>query len=371
MQHDLPNPEDSLAAIRPYSRVAILGGGSWGTAIAAIARRAGRETAIWARDPAIARDINDNARNEKYLPGIPLPEGISAYTDLAGAVRDAEAIFLVTPSHSIRDMARQLNPLLHRLTPIVVCAKGIEAETGLLMSSIVEEELPGHPVGALSGPTFAAEAARGDYTAATLAFDFKTIDRINPEGSPAARLAVSLGCESFRPDLSDDLVGLETAGAMKNVIAIACGMMTGVGFAENTRAALIARGLGEIQLVTLALGGRTDTVLGMGGVGDLTLTCNSSTSRNMSLGLQLGQGLAREDCFDGKPMVVEGERNARSVHDLAGRLNLRLPICDTVYRILHEGADLRESFAALWSSPLEAEPWAMSMEIPHPVSLEA
>ncbi|MBE3638428.1 NAD(P)H-dependent glycerol-3-phosphate dehydrogenase [Mangrovicoccus algicola] len=371
MQHELPDAQDRRSSIRPYSRVAILGGGSWGTAIAAIARRAGREVTIWARDPDVARGINDSARNEKYLPGIPLPEGIAAYTDLAGAVRDAEAIFLVTPSHSIRDMARQLNPLLHRLTPIVVCAKGIEADTGLLMSSVVEEELPGHAVGALSGPTFAAEAARGDYTAATLAFDFRTIDRIHPEHSPAARLAVSLGCESFRPYLSDDLAGLETAGAMKNVVAIACGMMTGVGFAENTRAALIARGLAEIQLVTLALGGRTDTVLGMGGVGDLTLTCNSRTSRNMSLGLQLGEGKARAACFDGKPVVVEGERNARSVHDLARRLNLTLPVCDTVYRILHEGADLRESFAALWSRPLEAEPAAMSVEIPHPVSLEA
>lgn len=355
----------------PYTHITVLGGGSWGTAIAAIARRAGRRVSIWARNSDVAREITENQTNEIYLPGIPLPDGIEASSDMARAVAGAEAIFLVVPSHSIRDVARRLSKMLTRPTPIVVCAKGIEADTGYLMSAIVEEELPGHPVGALSGPTFATEAARGDYTAATLAFRFEPTDRLDPENSPAARMAVSIGSDSFRPYLSDDLIGLETAGAMKNVIAIGCGMMTGMGFAENTRAALITRGLEEMRTLSTALGGRESTVMGLAGAGDLTLTCSSKTSRNMSLGVQLGQGFARADCFGGKPVVVEGERNARSINVVANRLGLHLPVCRTVYRVLHEGADAGASFAALWSRPIEAEPTEMNFSIPHPTGLEA
>lgn len=371
MKHIVPNRRSSVPATQPYDRVAVLGGGGWGTAVAAIARRAGRTVTVWARNPAVADDITRNARNEKYLPGIALPEGITAYSDMRDAVAGAEAIFLVVPSRSIREVARQLRPMLREPTPLVICAKGIEADTGHLMSGVVEEELPGHPIGALSGPTFAAEAARGDYSAATLAFRFEAADRLQPVSSPAARLAVSLGSTGFRPYISDDLVGVETAGALKNVIAIACGMMTGVGFAENTRAALIARGLEEMKTLTTALGGRRATVTGLSGTGDLTLTCSSQTSRNMSLGVQLGQGTAREDCFDGRPVVVEGEHNAKSVHALCQRLGLTLPICETVYHILHEGAELEQAFADLWSRPLEAEPLELDMQIPHPMALEA
>jgi len=354
----------------PYSHLAVIGGGSWGTAVAAIARRAGRQVSLWSRNATVARAISEMHRNDHYLPGIELPEGIRAYTDMATAVAGAQAVFLVTPSHTIREVCHQLRPLLDPSVPLVICAKGIEYESGLLMSHIVEQELPGHPVGALSGPTFAAEAAKGDYTAATLAFKFEAQDRLEPLQSPAARLAVSLGSESFRPYLSDDLIGVETAGAVKNIVAIACGMMTGVGFAENTRAALITRGLDEMKILTTALGGRRATVTGLAGTGDLTLTCSSRTSRNMNLGVQLGEGKSRAECFDGRPVVVEGERNAASVHRLCERLNIHLPICETVYRVLHEGADLRAAFAALWAAPIEAEPVELDFEIPHPISLE-
>jgi glycerol-3-phosphate dehydrogenase (NAD(P)+) len=253
-------------------------------------------------------------------------------------------------------------------TPIAVCAKGIEAETGLLMSQITEEELPGHPVGCVSGPTFARETILRHPTAATVAFPFSPLDRMSPEDSPAARLAVSLATEYFRVYVSDDLVGVEVGGAVKNVIALACGMLTGAGFADNTRAALIARGLDEMKLLGSALGGRRETLTGLSGLGDLTLTCNSPTSRNMSLGLQLGQGTPREDCFDGRPVVVEGEANARSVTDLARKLGVQMPICETVRAILHDGADLGTAFAALWARPIEAEPLAMDLAFAHPAT---
>lgn len=351
-----------------YDHVAVIGAGSWGTAVAAMARRAGRSVSMWARNATIARAITETNSNDAYLPGIELPEGITAYTCPEQALAGAGAVFLVVPSHTVRETCRLIRPFLPKAVPVVACAKGIEAETGYLMSTIIQEELPGHPVGALSGPTFATEAARGDYSAATIAFAFDPIDRLHPENSPAARVAMSLGSAAFRPYLSDDLIGVEVAGAMKNVIAIACGMMTGMGYAENTRAALIARGMDEMKTLATALGGRRATVTGLAGAGDLTLTCSSQTSRNMSLGVLLGQGIARKDCFDGRPVVVEGERNAVSVHDVSQSLGLSLPICETVYRVLHDGADPRTAFADLWARPLEAEPMEMDFEMPHPVT---
>jgi glycerol-3-phosphate dehydrogenase (NAD(P)+) len=234
------------------------------------------------------------------------------------------------------------------------------------MSQVAAEELGDRPVGTVSGPTFARETALNHPTAATVAFPFSHADRLAPAASPAARLALSLTTESFRAYVSDDLVAVEVCGAVKNVIAIACGMMSGAGFAENTRAALITRGLDEMTALAKALGGRQETVMGLPGVGDLTLTCSSTTSRNMALGTQLGQGIARGDCFDGHPVVVEGEANARSVTDLARRLGLTLPICEAVRSILHDGAALGPTFAGLWARPLEAEAAALSLSLEHP-----
>jgi glycerol-3-phosphate dehydrogenase (NAD(P)+) len=239
------------------------------------------------------------------------------------------------------------------------------------MTQVAEEELGHHPMGCVSGPTFALETALGHPTAATVAFPFSYEDRLNMDRSPAVRLAVSLSTESFRAYVSDDVVGVEVGGAVKNIIAIACGLMTGAGFAENTRAALITRGLDEMKILAEALGGRRETVTGLSGIGDLALTCSSPTSRNMALGQQLGQGLARSDCFDGKPVVVEGEFNAKSVTDLARRLKLVLPICETVRSILHDGADLGQAFAHLWARPIEAEPRAMDVSFDHPATDQA
>jgi glycerol-3-phosphate dehydrogenase (NAD(P)+) len=359
-----PRPSHSHA----YDTVAVIGAGSWGTALAATLARAGVATRLWGRDGAVVDAINRQSENTRHLPEITLPTRLRAVHDLSSALQDADAALIVVPSGSIRSVARAVAEYAPAGIPIAVCAKGIEAETGLLMTQVAEEELPGHPVGCVSGPTFATETALGHPTAATVAFPFAYADRLRPDISPAARLAMSLTTESFRAYVSDDLVGVEIGGAVKNVIAIACGMMTGAGFAENTRAALITRGLDEMKALAEALGGRRETVTGLSGIGDLTLTCSSPTSRNMSLGMQLGQRVPRDQCFDGKPVVVEGEANARSVTDLARRLGVEMPICEAVRAILHDGAVLGPTFAALWARPIEAEPKAMDLSFSHPAS---
>jgi glycerol-3-phosphate dehydrogenase (NAD(P)+) len=351
-----------------YGRVAVFGAGSWGTALAATLARAGVTTCLWGRDGVVVDEVNMQSRNSRLLPGVALPPSLKAETRMLAALHRAEAALIVVPSRSVRSVARQIAEYAPDDMPVAVCAKGIEAETGLLMTQVAEEELGQRPVGCVSGPTFARETALGHPTAATVAFPFSYADRLNPNESPAARLAVSLTTESFRAYVSDDLVGVEIGGAVKNVIAIACGMMTGAGFAENTRAALITRGLDEMKALAEALGGRRETVTGLSGIGDLSLTCSSPTSRNMSLGHQLGQGIARADCFDGKPIVVEGEINAKSVTDLARRLGVSLPICETVRSVLQDEADLGTAFASLWARPIEAEPRAMDVAFTHPAT---
>lgn len=289
-----------------------------------------------------------------------------ATSDLAQALTGAEAVLMVTPSMSLRAMCQAIAPFIPAGIPIALACKGVERKTGNLLSEVVCEELPGHPVGAVSGPTFARETALDHPTAATVAFPFSYADRLYPEDSPAARLAMSLSGGGFRPYVSDDLVGVEVGGAVKNVIAIACGMMSGAGFAENTRAALITRGTDEMKQLAQRLGGSRETVTGLSGAGDLTLTCSSTTSRNMSLGHQLGQGIARASCFEGRAVVVEGEVNAVSVTDLAHRVHVPMPICETVNAVLHKGADLQEAFSALWARPIEAEPNALNLSLRHP-----
>ncbi len=353
-------PEQPPVRAQPFARIAVLGGGAWGTALAAVAVKAGRGTTLWARSRGPVRDIAEGRGNPTYLPGVPLPPGIVATDDLARAVQGADAVVIVVPSTAIRELCARLAPLLPPDVPVAICAKGIEHGTGLLMTSVAGSVLGHRPVGVISGPTFAREVALDHPTAATVSFEFAYADRLAPGDSPAARLAVSLTTPAFRAYVSDDVVGVEVCGAIKNVIAIACGMMTGAGFAENTRAALITRGLAETLRLVDALGGRAETVTGLAGIGDLTLTCSSPTSRNMSLGIQLGQGVPRAACFGGRAVVVEGEPNAITVTDLARRLGLVLPICEAVRGILHDGARIDRTFRRLWSAPIAAEPRAMA-----------
>ncbi|MEO1330129.1 MAG: NAD(P)H-dependent glycerol-3-phosphate dehydrogenase, partial [Pseudomonadota bacterium] len=328
--------------------------------------RAGRDVALYARREDVARDINENRRNTVYLPDAPLPHAIRAVTDMAEAVRDADAALLVIPSSGVRETARALSGALSTTVPLVICAKGVEPATGLLMRDIVAEEMPGQPTAVLSGPTFADEVALDLPTAVTIASDVDILAGDDVERSVAARLALSLSSGGLRAYVSDDPIGVEMGGAMKNVIAIACGVAKGAGFRSNMRAALITRGLAEMTLLATALGGRADTIAGLSGLGDLSLTCSSEQSRNLRFGIQLGEGAKREETFGGAPVVVEGVRNAVSVTDLARSKGLNLPICEAVRAMVHDGADIVTTLGDLWTRPLEAEPLGLDLLLRHP-----
>jgi glycerol-3-phosphate dehydrogenase (NAD(P)+) len=356
-------------ATGPYRRVAVLGAGAWGGALAVIAARAGREVRLWTRRPDHADAMRRTRRNAAYLPdSIALPANLTPTADMAVALDGAEAVLLVTPSRAVRETAAAMASLVAPDAPVVLCAKGIEPETGLLMTEVAAQELGGNPLAALSGPNFADEAALGHPTAATIASDCGPRFGDRPEDTVAARLALTLGTESFRPYISDDLAGVEIGGAVKNVVAIACGVAEGAGLGFNTRSALITRGLDEMKQLAEVVGGRRETVTGLAGVGDLTLTCSSDRSRNMRLGLQLGRGTPRAECFDGKPVLVEGERSALSVTDLARANGLTLPLCEAVRSFLHEGVSIPTAFAALWGRPIQGEPRALDFEIGHPAA---
>lgn len=369
MKHH-PFPGTPLPSqVRPYQRPAVIGAGSWGTALAAVLASDGTDVRIWGRSRDPLEEINARHTNSAHLGDTTLPPSLTGEPDMGAALADADVVLVVVPSRAIRAVLSDVAAHLDPDTPVAICAKGIEAETGFLMTQLAEDTLGNRPIGCVSGPTFALETALGHPTAATVAFPFAPSDRLSPETSPAARLAVSLTTESFRAYISDDLIGVEVGGAVKNVIALACGMMTGAGYSDNTRAALITRGLDEMKALATALGGRRETLTGLSGLGDLSLTCNSTTSRNMKLGLQLGGGTPRADCFDGKPVVVEGEANAKSVTDLARKLNVAMPICETVRAILFDGADLGEAFATLWARPIQAEPLSMDVAFANPTTL--
>lgn len=345
------------------ARVAVVGAGAWGTALAATAARAGRTTTLWAREREVADAIRSTRINSIFLPGIKLPDGVAATCDLREAVANADAILLVVPSQYIRAACRDLRQTLTHNAPIVICAKGIERDTGLLLQAVVAEELPRNPVAVLSGPTFAHEVAAGEPTAVTVASE--DVPHTGA-ASLAARIAVALGTRTFRPYVTDDVVGVEVGGAVKNVLALASGMASGLGFGANTRAALITRGLSEIQALAEALGGRRETVTGLAGIGDLTLTCSSEQSRNMRYGMGLAMGRSAADIFDGRPVVVEGVENVVAVTGLARRLGIDMPICEAVRAVVVDGRPIRMAVSELMDRPFKAEPYDIDLVLPRP-----
>jgi glycerol-3-phosphate dehydrogenase (NAD(P)+) len=343
-----------MAGKGQIQRIAVIGAGAWGTALAATAAAAGRDVTLWAREPEVADSINGAHRNEAFLPGIDLPETVAATTDVAQAVAGADAVLMVVPSQFLRPVCAALARVLPRGVPVCVCAKGIERGSGLLMTDIVAELLPENPVAALSGPSFASEVARGQPTAVTIASADAAADGERPD-TLAARLAQALGTPAFRPYVSGDVTGVEIGGAAKNVIAIACGIAAGLGFGSNTRALLITRGLEEMKRLAEALGGDRETLSGLSGMGDLTLTCSSEQSRNMSFGLALGRGAAAAEVLARSQAVVEGVENALTVTELARRHGVEMPICEAVRAVVHDRVPLAEAMAALMHRPLRAE----------------
>ena len=328
------------------SRIAIIGAGAWGSALACIARRGGHEAILWAREPEVVESINAGLGNPIFLPGIPLEPDIAATADIEAAPAGADIVVLVVPSQFLRRVAEGMRAALVAGTPVVVCAKGVEQGSNALMTEVVEDALPEAAIAVLSGPTFAREVAAGLPTAVTLA----TADR-----KLGASLVEAIGTSHFRPYLSDDPVGVEIGGAVKNVLAIACGIVVGKQLGDNARAALITRGLAEMARLGAAKGAKAETLMGLSGLGDLTLTCNGPQSRNMSLGMAIGEGRALADVVAERNSIAEGVDTARSVTALASALGVELPICEAVNRILHQGADPDKVIADLLSRPFRVE----------------
>jgi len=328
------------------ARISIIGAGAWGTALACIARRGGHETILWARAPEVAQSINNGQGNPLYLPDVPLEAGIEASSELASAVENSDAVMLVVPSQFLRQVVEAAAPHLPGDAPIVICAKGIETTSGALMTEMVEAALPSAEIAVLSGPTFAREVAAGLPTAATLACQDAEI---------GSGLIEMIGDKRFRPYLSDDIVGAEIGGAVKNVLAIACGIVTGKKFGDNARAALITRGLSEMVRFGLAKGAKLETMMGLSGLGDLTLTCNGPQSRNMSLGMALGEGRDLESILGERRSVAEGVETARAITMVARRLGVEMPICEAVNSILHEGEEIDNVIAELLRRPFRPE----------------
>lgn len=325
--------------------IGIVGAGAWGTALAATARRAGRNVLLWAHEPDVAATITATRENAAYLPGVRLDCCVRATTQLA-EVAAADAVLLVTPAQHLRAACQDLQPHWRKGVPVVICSKGIEQSTGAMMTEVVESVLPQAPVAVLSGPTFAIEVARGLPTAVTLASADRELGRL---------LAESIGTPAFRPYWSDDLVGAEIGGAVKNVLAIGCGIVEGRGLGDNARAALITRGLAEMTRLAMAKGGRAETLTGLSGLGDLILTASSTQSRNYSLGLALGQGRKLADILAERKAVTEGVWTASAVAEMAESLGIEMPIVAAVDSVLNRGADLDEAIQALLSRPFRAE----------------
>ena len=330
--------------------IGIIGGGAWGTALGLVALRAGREPVLWAREPEVVAAINRGHENALFLPKIALDPRLSATSDITeAAARDV--LLLAAPAQHLRAIAGALAPHLKPGTPVIICAKGIEERTGALLSEVIAQALPQAPVALLSGPTFAAEVAAGHPTAITLAAS----DAVLGQG-----LVQALGSRAFRPYYTDDVVGAQIGGAIKNVIAIACGIVLGRKLGDNARAALITRGLAEMARLALAKGGRAETLMGLSGLGDLTLTCTSLQSRNCSLGAALGEGKRLADILAARRSVAEGVTSAAAAAALAQRLRVEMPIVAAVDGILHHGAAIDAAVEALLSRPFRSEARASS-----------
>ncbi|MEE2760818.1 MAG: NAD(P)H-dependent glycerol-3-phosphate dehydrogenase [Pseudomonadota bacterium] len=327
------------------SKIGIVGAGAWGTALAAAMVRAGNEVVIQAIEPEVAEAINGRHVNAMYLPRIALDETIRATTSLA-EVLDAEIVLLVAPAQYMRSVGEAAQPHWRRGVPAVICAKGIEQESCALMSEVVAEAMPGVIAAVLSGPTFAAEVAGDKPTAVTLACGDETIGKV---------LMETLSSRHFRIYRTRDVIGAQMGGAIKNVLAIACGIVEGRGLGDNTRAALVTRGLAEIIRLGTAKGARAETLVGLSGLGDLSLTCNAMQSRNFSLGVALGGGATLEGVLAERNTVAEGVFTASSVTDLAHRLGIEAPICTAVDAVLNHGAAIDAAIAGLLSRPLKEE----------------
>ena len=325
--------------------VAVIGAGSWGTTVAALAA-GNTPTILWARRPELAAQINDAHVNGDYLANFMLPEKLRATSSLEEAVSHADVLVMAVPSHGYRDVAAAAAPFLRPWVPVVTLTKGIERSSRKRMSEVTSDEMPGHPVAVLTGPNLAKEILGGQPAASVVAIDDEVI---------AAELQRIFSRPSLRIYTNPDVVGCEVSGVVKNVIAIASGMAEGMGFGDNTRATIITRGLAEMTRLGLAMGGQATTFSGLAGIGDLTATCSSKQSRNNSVGMLLGQGKRIEEVLDGMSMVAEGVKSSPSVLDLARRFGVEMPITEQVVAVCHHGRSAAEALGALMQRSRKSE----------------
>jgi glycerol-3-phosphate dehydrogenase (NAD(P)+) len=330
-------------------RVAVLGAGSWGTALAHLMARQGHDVNVWAMEPEVVEGINKENRNPVFLNEAELPENISATGSMTDAVAHAQMVLVVIPAQFVRDRMIAVRDHLPRDIPIVVCSKGIEQGSLCTMHQVLTEELPGkHHLGisVLSGPSFALEVAKQMPTNVTVAAQ-------DPDVAEFVQKAVAT--RDFRVYTSPDVVGVELGGALKNVIAISAGAADGLRFGHNTKAGLLTRGLAEIARLAVAIGGRPETMMGLAGMGDLLLTCTGHLSRNRMVGQKLAEGKILDQIKSEMRMVAEGVATSVSVHNLSRKQGVEMPICEQVYEVLHQGTSVTEALEALLSRPLKAE----------------
>ncbi|MBJ7411508.1 MAG: NAD(P)-dependent glycerol-3-phosphate dehydrogenase [Phenylobacterium sp.] len=323
----------------------VIGGGAWGTALAQVCARAGRDVILWAREPEIVAAINAAHENATFLKGVPLEPSIRATGDLADLAA-CDLVLAVPPAQHMRATLTGFAPYARDGLPILLCSKGIEQGSLKLMTEVLAETIPHAAPAVLSGPSFAGEVARGLPTAVTLAC---------PEDGCAEDLAEAIATPTFRPYFATDMIGAEAGGAVKNVLAIACGIVEGRGLGRSAHAALITRGFSELTRIAVALGGEAETVAGLCGLGDLVLTCSSPQSRNMSVGLALGAGQTLEEALAGKLSVAEGVASAPAVRQLARKLGVETPICEAVAAILAGETGVDDAIRGLLSRPLREE----------------
>ena len=329
-------------------KVAVIGAGGWGTALAIVLQHNRNHVTLWGRDPLLVNVMNERRLNADYLPGVAIPDKIQITSELAAALESARIIVLAVPSHAMRDTCKKLHSALSTQHPalLVNVAKGIEGDTGMRMSEVIRDVIPGAAVGTLSGPSLADEVAHGIPTAVV-------VSSTNTDAAALAQKAFMN--ERFRVYTSPDLIGVELGGALKNIIALAAGLCDGLGLGDNSKAALVTRGLAETARLGIALGAQRETFSGLSGLGDLVVTCMSRHSRNRGVGERLGKGEKIEDILASMDMVAEGVRNAKSVHDLARKHGAQTPIVDEVHAILYRAKSPKQAVKDLMTRDAREE----------------
>lgn len=327
------------------TKISVIGAGAWGTALAEMYSQSGHDVSLWVRETSLADTLRTTRENTLYLPNIALNPALKITEDLQEAAQ-ADVLLCVVPAQFLRSVVKELSPHLHPNHPLVICAKGIETSTKRLLTHVVHEEAPSALPAILSGPNFAHEIAKGLPSASTLA----CLDLVNGKN-----IQLALKSRNLRLYFTEDVVGAQVGGAVKNVIAIACGIVDGLGLGESARAALITRGLAEISRLTLEMGGRKETLMGQCGVGDMMLTCSSMKSRNFSLGSELAKGSSLNDILSRRRAVTEGVPTAKAAHELALQHGVEMPIVSSVYACLYQNLDIKQAVGHILDRPARSE----------------